>query len=95
MTASKTITNITHEFDERLTDNDFVHVHTHSKVYTDGGGYWYGTLLVADDPTSLVASSKSGMVSVETVYLTRAALTFDGYICFDCRKRLRQRLIGE
>jgi len=75
--------------DERLSDNDTVHVH-HGK-----DGYWFGTLLVADVPTSLVAHPQKGMVDVATRWLNRAELGLDGPVCFDCRRTLRRRLIGE
>ena len=85
---------VTEDLVETLTDNDFVHVHTHSESFVGRPGYWYGTLLVADDPTSLIAGPR-GMINIGTSYLTRAAVTFDGYVCFDCRRRLRMQLIGE
>jgi hypothetical protein len=72
---------------ETLTDNDLVHVHKGPRAE-----WWWGTLLVVDMPTSLLASERDGLIDISTRWLNRAEITFNGPVCFDCeRERTRER----
>ncbi len=81
---------------ERLSDNDLVHVHSDLRSYVDDGdvNFPFAHVLVADDPTSLVTATR-GVISVPTRNLYRAGLALDGPVCFECRRRFRERFIGE
>ena len=76
---------------ETFSDGDFVHVH--QGIGTDKPAFWFGDVLVADEPTSLIAHPRRGLVNAAAVNIYRAALTFRGPVCFDCRRRLAARLL--
>lgn len=77
---------------ETFADNDLVHVH--DSVNDADPSFWFGFVLVADEPTSLIAHPRRGMVDILSARVYRAGLTFDGLVCWDCARRINQRSRG-
>lgn len=73
---------------ETLTDNDYVHIHCGAS--NDDMRPWFGDLLIADEPTSLVAHSEFGMLDIATRHIKRAEISFEGPQCFDCNRRMKR-----